>query len=153
MDERANYGEPDLEIDGFQLWIHGREFPQSQDYYDGNWLRITAHCGARGADVWISGSLLMVTDLVSFGKDCEALAIGSTEKATLNPMEPELEISLERSDSLGHFTAVVDITPDHMDQEHRFEFETDQTYLHRLTSQCQQIAKKYPIRGADQIAT
>jgi hypothetical protein len=29
-------GPPSLKLDGFQLWIYGRELPDSQDYYDGN---------------------------------------------------------------------------------------------------------------------
>jgi hypothetical protein len=33
----------------FQLWVHGRQFSEAHDYDDGNWLRVTAHCGASGA--------------------------------------------------------------------------------------------------------
>jgi len=25
-------GEPDLKIAGFQLWVHGRQYPDSEDY-------------------------------------------------------------------------------------------------------------------------
>ena len=46
----ARLGKPDLRVAGFQLWVHGREFPDAQDEWDGNWLRLTAHCGeAAGA--------------------------------------------------------------------------------------------------------
>jgi hypothetical protein len=58
-------GEPALKVAGFQLWIHGRQFPDSTDYYDGNWLRVTAHCGSSGASVWVQGAMLMVTDIQS----------------------------------------------------------------------------------------
>ena len=47
----ADFGEPDLKLAGFQLWVHGRRFPESGGYYDGNWLRVTARCGASGASV------------------------------------------------------------------------------------------------------
>ena len=47
----ADLGVPDLKLAGLQLWVHGREFPESEDADDGNWLRVTAHCGASGASV------------------------------------------------------------------------------------------------------
>lgn len=89
----------------------------------------------------------MTTDVYGFGKNCEELLEGSRENAILNPLEPELDVSVERSDSLGHFLAVVNITPDHMTQEHRFEFEIDQTFLRQIIIQCQLIVKAYSIRG------
>jgi hypothetical protein len=51
-------GPPALQVVGFQLWIHGRQFPDAQDCWDGNWLRVTAHCGANGATVWASGAIV-----------------------------------------------------------------------------------------------
>lgn len=151
MLERVNYGKPDLEIEGFQLWVHGRQFPESQDHYDGDWLRVTVHCGARGADVWAAGSLLTVTELDAFGKECEELLGGRIDTARLDPLEPALDVVIARSDLLGHFTPAVNITPDHLKQEHRFEFETDQTYIREVVAECQAIIKKYEIRGPDAV--
>jgi hypothetical protein len=34
-------GAPDIKIHGLQTWIHGRQFPNEDDYWDGNWLRVT----------------------------------------------------------------------------------------------------------------
>ena len=50
-DTRGTLGSPDISFSSFQLWIHGREFEAAQDYWDGNWLRVTVHYGAAGADV------------------------------------------------------------------------------------------------------
>src|SRR5256885_6731459 len=36
-------GTPDIKLGGLQVWVHGRQFPDAIDYWDGNWLRITAH--------------------------------------------------------------------------------------------------------------
>jgi hypothetical protein len=41
----------------------------------------------------------------------------------------------------------VQITPDHLTQEHSFEFELDQTYLPGIAAQCRTIADAYPVRG------
>ncbi len=58
-------GVPNLKIAGLQIWVHGRERAESYDDSDGNWLMATSHCGESGASVWVSGAILMVTDLGS----------------------------------------------------------------------------------------
>jgi len=140
-------GAPDLKAAGLQLWIHGRQFPDSPDYYDGNWLRVTAHTGATGASVWASGAILMVPDLVRWADQCDALAKGESQDAQLAPMEPELKVRIRQVDHLGHLTMQVLITPDNLTQEHSFEFEIDQSYLAGIASQCRSIADAYPVRG------
>lgn len=140
-------GEADLKVGGFQLWVHGRQFPEAEGYYDGNWLRVTAHCGASGSSVWAQGAILMVTDVKRFGDGCAAMLAGETKSAVLAPCEPELKVSLEASDSVGHIRAQVEITPDHLAQSHRFEFEVDQSYLPGIIRQCSEIVQEYPIRG------
>lgn len=140
-------GEPDLKIAGFQLWVHGREFRDSDDYYDGNWLRVTAHCGASGASVWAQGAILMVTDVAAFGDGCASMLDGTGKAASLSPLEPELEVSLQLADRLGHIRARVEITPEHLRQAHWFKFEIDQSYLPNIVRQCLTIVREYPIRG------
>ncbi|HHI80590.1 MAG TPA: hypothetical protein ENK02_11485 [Planctomycetes bacterium] len=143
----ADLGKPDLKVAGFQLWVHGREFPQSADDYDGNWLRVTAHCGASGASVWAQGAILMVTDIAGFGNASVAMQKGNSKSAVLDPLEPELKVSLEVADGLGHVRVLVEITPDHLAQSHRFEFEMDQSNLTAIIQQCLAIVQKYPICG------
>jgi hypothetical protein len=59
MNDRAlgDLGAPDLKLEGLQIWVHGRQFPDLHDYWDGNWLRVTAHCGGSGASVFTTGSI------------------------------------------------------------------------------------------------
>ncbi len=141
-------GEPALNVAGFQLWIHGRQYPDSQDYYDGNWLRVTTHCGASGASIWVQGAIIMVTDIAGFGEQCDSMLRGNSSSAIMDPFEPELRISLEAIDSLGHIRAKVEITPDHLTQLHKMEFELDQSHLPSIIKQCSAILLKYPIRGS-----
>lgn len=140
-------GEPDLQIAGLQIWIHGRQFPEAEDYYDVNWLRVTAHCSAPDASVWARGAILMVTDIAGFGAECAAMHRGSRQSAALTPLEPELSVLLKMSDSVGHIRAQVDITPNHLLQSHRLEFEIDQSFLPDIIKHCSIILEKYPIRG------
>jgi len=141
------HGPPNLKIDGFQLWVHGREFPDSHDSDDGNWLHVTAHCGGAWSSVWATGPILQVMDIVSWASQCEELAEGTTHSASLDPLEPNLSVVLTRMDTLGHLEMTVQITPDHLEQDHAFRIEIDLSYLKDLVSQCRSIEKDYPIRG------
>jgi hypothetical protein len=147
----SELGKPSLQIAGLQLWIDGRQFPESDDFDDGNLLRITARCGGAGASVAIQGSVLMVTDIERFAKQCEGLYAGASASAILESFEPELRILLERTDRLGHLRAKVDITADHLAQSHRFEFDIDQSYLPGIVDDCAAIIRAYPIRGRESI--
>lgn len=142
-------GEPDLKVAGLRLWVHGRQFPGSQDDYDSNWLRVTAHCGASGASVLAKGAIVMVMDIDGFGAGCAAMLRGESSSAALDPLEPELKVSLDATDSLGHIRVHVEITPDHLMQSHRFEFEVDQSYLPAIIKECSEIVREYPIRGQE----
>ena len=53
MDDKAfaDLDTLDLKLEGLQIWVHGRQFPDLHDYWDGNWLRVTAHCGGSGASI------------------------------------------------------------------------------------------------------
>lgn len=142
----TDFGEPDLQVASLRLWVHGRQFPEANDYDDGNWLRVTANCSASGATVWAQGAILTVTDIAGFGRECTAMLCGKTKSAALAPLEPNLKVSLEATDSLGHIRAQVEITPDHLSQSHRFECEVDQTFLPGIIKQCSEIVQEYPIR-------
>jgi len=142
-----DFGEPSLRVAGFQLWIHGRQFPDSTDYYDGNWLRVTAHCGASGASVWAEGAILMVTEIESFGQQCHRLLRGDVSIASLDPIEPELHLAINSTDTIGHLQVHVEITSDHLSQRHVMEFEIDQSYLPHVIGECARIVEEYPVRG------
>jgi hypothetical protein len=140
-------GEPDLKVAGFQLWVHGRQFPDAQDCDDGNWLRVTAHCGASGASVWAQGAIVMTLDIEGFAKQCRALLQGEATCAALDPLEPELRVALETTDTRGHLRARVEITSDHLAQSHKLEFDIDQSHLPGIINVCARILEKHPVRG------
>jgi hypothetical protein len=141
-----NLGAPDIKLAEFQLWVHSRQFPQDEDFWDGNWLNVTAHCGSQGADVWVNGSILGATDVASWLADLDEMYRKLSGEANLGSLEPELRVVL-KMESLGHVLVRVEITPDHMTQEHVFQFEVDQSYLRRLIEECRKLLAKYPVRG------
>jgi hypothetical protein len=136
-----DFGEPQLEVAGFQLWIHGRQSSNA------DWLSVTAHCRAAGASVWAQGAFIEVTDIKRFGDQCNTMIRRESKSAELAPVEPNLKIILGIADGLGHIDAYVEITPDYVTQSHTMEFSIDQSYLPQIVKQCSAIVKEYPIRG------
>lgn len=145
-DHAEKLGKPDLEVSGLEIWIHGRQFPDSKDYWDANWLNVTAHCGSNNASVWTTGNFIHLSEIAHLIKGVESLYKELKGKAELPCVEPELSLTLEAK-SAGQIEMVVNITPDHLHQTHRFIFDIDQTYLSKLISDCRGILRKYPIQG------
>ena len=138
-------GEPDLQVAGLQLWIHGRQFPESKDYCDGNWLIVTVHCCASGADVWVSGPILNLEELHQWMVDCESMYASLSGEANMECIEPNVSVKLKIT-KLGQIDMWVYITPDHLYQEHCFKFEIDQSYLPGLIKDLKTIFRSYPTR-------
>lgn len=107
---QAQLGEPDIEIAGFQIWVHGRQFPDLHDYWDGNWLRVTVHCGAKGASVWASGSIIHLSELHGWLISIRNMNDTLSGEANLECMEPELSVSI-KAKKHGHIAMEVHITP------------------------------------------
>ena len=143
----AGSEEPDLKIAGLQVWVHGREFPDAADYWDGNWLRVTARCKYAGAQVEIEGPLVHLAELGRFVSGCERLYQALEGSAGLDCIEPNLRVQLSASDKAGHISIVISITPDHMCQEHVFRDEVDQTFLPSIVESARGILNRYPVRG------
>lgn len=77
-------GKPEVKIEGFRLWVHSREHQtHPQAWSASNWLDVTACCEAEGALVHVSGSILVLADLLRWRKDCEGLQQGKLGEAVL----------------------------------------------------------------------
>jgi hypothetical protein len=147
MEKSFEYlGEPDLSIAGLKIWIHKRQFPDSMDYYDGNWLYITATCADKNASVWINGPIILVTDIVFLLNGIETMYSQLSGEAELPCIEPELYVTM-KSQKLGHIEMTVDITPDNLTQKHSFIFSIDQSYLQNAITDCKKILEKFPVKG------
>jgi hypothetical protein len=142
----TDYGRPpQLEVGGFKLWVHGRQFPDSDDSWDGNWLRVTGHCSGAGGSVSVTGSILDAVSVLRFRDQLDSLREALQGEAVLDSVEPNLAVRLRASDGLGHIAARVEITPDHLSEGHWFEYELDQSYLPGVMRQCDAILAEYPV--------
>jgi hypothetical protein len=141
-----NGAEPDFAIGGFSLWVHGWQFKDSNDYYDANWLRITARQKSLGSTVTVSGAIIEAMDLSRFLLEIEELHESLSGEASLDSHEPNLKVVLEAK-AFGHVEMIVQITPDHVSQEHRFRSEIDQSYLSEAITALKAILAVYAPRA------
>jgi hypothetical protein len=129
------------------LWVHGRQFPESTDYWDSNWLRVTASCRAAGAHVWVSGALLRVPDLLRWAEETDALREGRATESHLEPAEPHLGATIRRVEERAPFGMRLAINPDPLAQEHAFELPLTPADLESIARSCRRIIANYPVLG------
>ena len=137
-------GPPDMMLAGLQLWVHGREFPETVEPYDLDWLRTTVHCGAAGATVWVTGTFLGSYALWRWMTECQRFYDTLAGGAALHSDEPDFEAGLTDLGG-GRLELVVRLTPDYLNQKHQFSFKIDQSYLPPMLAQCRQILAAYPV--------
>lgn len=148
--EHESLGEPDLQISGLRIWVHGRQFADSTDYSDGNWLRVTAYCEYPGSSVRASGSIIHLGEIVGLLRGCEQLHETLQGEAALACLEPNLRAELT-AESGGRIAVVLNITPDHLTESHEFRDGFDQTYLPPIISACRTLLEKFPVRVAQNL--
>jgi hypothetical protein len=140
-------GPPSVRLGAFKLWVHGRQFPEAQDRWDGNWLNVTAHCGQAGASVWATGAILDTIGLLRFRDELERLHQTLSGEAVIESPEPNVVVRVAAADGAGHLRVRVEVSPDHLAQGHWFEFEIDQSYLPAVVAQLESVLVAFPVRG------
>lgn len=139
-------GDPDLKLAGLSVWVHGREFENADDFWDGNWLNITARVVAPGAQVEAVGPWLRTNEVAAFLEELALVDRDLRGRAALRCLEPTISAEIECGER-GQIAVRVELTPDQLAQQHRFDFELDQTYLRDVLAGCRRILDSYPVRG------
>ncbi|MFL6707529.1 MAG: hypothetical protein ACJ8HI_04915 [Massilia sp.] len=139
-------GEPDIKLAGLKLWVHGYQFQESHDYWDGNWLNATAICSEGGSSVLVQGDLIRTDEIIRWQRAVEKLGVELTGEASLQCIEPNLAVVLKAA-SRGAVEMEVRITPNQLTQDHTFRFEIDQSYLQPLSSEFARVLRAFPLRG------
>mgnify|MGYP001062776523 CR=1 FL=1 len=135
-----------LTLGDFSLWVYGRSYPDSIDFWDGNWLQCKAQVKVNGASVEVVGTFLRNDELMDFMRGLSRMHDEVAGTAELHCIEPNLGMALA-TDALGHISVEVSITPDHMAQSHHFSFAVDQTFLPPLIKSCERVLDRFPIIG------
>ena len=143
--QKIDFGKPRLHIAGLKLWVHGRQFPAAQDYWDGNWIRVTARCDSPRSSVQTEGAIVHLSELHGLLEGCERLHASLSGVAKLECMEPNLAVYLTAR-TLGHVDVQVRITPDELSERHEFNSSFDQSFLPAIIKDCLGVLGEYPIR-------
>jgi hypothetical protein len=138
--------DPQLQISGLRIWIHGRQFPNSDDYWDGNWLRVTAECRSQGSRVRVHGPIIHLGELSGLSESCKRLYETLSGAACLDCMEPELNVKMTAKGS-GQIELEVSITPDNLNEKHIFRESIDQSYLPSIIASCEAILAEHPVKS------
>jgi hypothetical protein len=138
---------PAIELGDFQVTVHGRQFPDAQDRWDGNWLHVTARCAQAGAIVATSGPILEASDLQRFREALVAFASSGGGEAVLNGAEPHIVVRVSATDGAGEVGVRVDLTPEPRCQGHWFAFAVDPSYLAETIRQLDAVLTAFPVRG------
>jgi hypothetical protein len=146
-EDLAHFGEPNLRIGGLRIWVHGRQFPESDDYWDGNWLMVTAFYRSPRSWVSVEGPIIHGPEFAHLLEECERLYSSLAGAATLPCIEPNLRLAM-KGNGRGQIDVEVVITPDHMKEAHTYHEEIDQTHLPPILQACRAVLSAYPIKGA-----
>jgi hypothetical protein len=140
--------EPSITFGPLKIWVHGRQFPDASDYWDGNWLSATARCDGSGSCVEVSGYFLHLGEIQKWKEGLQEFSRLLTGSVELPTIEPTLRVKIEATGSrTGHLKCLVEITGDHMNEHHRFLLDSDQSYLPGLLAQLGTVLREYPIKN------
>ena len=143
---KDNLGKPNLQIQGLNIWIHRRQFPDELDYWDGNWLVATAHCIKDNSEVWIvAESILRTPELLDLKDELERFQKTYTRNVELLTLEPYLSLKFE-SELTNLLKMKVRISPD-LENYKEFIFEINKNDLEAFIGNLKEITIEYPVRG------
>jgi len=147
MDRSAvtKLGDPTLEVGRLKVWVHGRQFPQSEDYWDGNWLSVTAYYHRSESSVVAGGPIVHLGELWGLYQGILRMHEASAGEANLECLEPNLTVRLEAG-SRGQLKVETSITPNHLSETHKYEDELDLSYLPAIISSFRALFSAYPVK-------
>ncbi len=137
---------PSVAIAGLCIWVHGRAFEERDDYWNGNYLHVTARYQTASSTVRVRGPIFTSLELKRWRDDLVGLHERLTGFARIECSDPELQIRIDAKRH-GHLEMEVIMAPAWR-EEHRFSYiELDQTYLPPLIREIDAVLSEYPIRG------
>lgn len=139
--------EPSIAFGPLKIWVHGRQFPDAHDYWDGNWLSVTARCEGAGSRVQVTDPFIHLGELKKWHEDISRLAHTLKGSAELPTLEPTLKVKItDEGATPGHFSFEIDLSGDHISERHHFSGGLDQSYFPGFLAQLSAILREYPIR-------
>lgn len=143
-------GEPSLVLGKLKLWVHRRQFPHADDYWDGNWLSVTAHYCRHQSSVVADGPILHLGELWVLYQGCLCMHTALKGQAALDCVEPNLSLKLTAG-TTGRIQVETTITPDQLTENHSYIDEIDLSYLPAINAALEAIFNEYPIKEPSEL--
>ncbi len=140
-------GSPDMRLGSLSIWVRGREFSDSRDYRDANWLSVLMQVDAAYAVVQAEGPILHAGELSDLIDGCKRLYRQMTGEFVFDAIEPNFRVKLG-IDVRGQLGVSLDLSADPLAQSHHFEFALDQSYLPAFIAGGENVLLKFPISGS-----
>ncbi len=143
-------GEPSLVLGKLKLWVHRRQFPNADDYWDGNWLSVTAQYHRHQSSVVADGPILHLGELWGLYQGCMSMHKTLKGQATLECIERNLSLKLTAGPT-GRIKVETSITPDQLTESHSYTDEIDLSYLPAINAALESIFNEYPIKEPSEL--
>jgi hypothetical protein len=140
-------GSPDMRLGSLAIWVRGREFSDSLDYRDANWLTVLMQVDAAYAVVQAEGPILHAGELSDMVDGCRRLYREMKGELVFEAIEPNFRLKMA-IDARGQLDVGVDLTGDPLAQAHHFEFALDQSYLPAFIAGGETVLHRFPIKGS-----
>lgn len=140
-------GPPHMQLGSLAIWVRGRQFSDSEDFSDGNWLSVLIQVDAAYTVVQAEGPILRADELSDLVEGCRRMYGALAGEVVLDAMEPNLRLKLAIN-ARGQLDVGVDLTGDHLAQSHHFDFALDQSYLPAFIEGGEDVLRRFPVRGS-----
>ena len=135
--------EPDFSLGPLSIWAKGRPYADADNGWDQAFVEVYARVSLPNAWVEVgSGNGLVSMVLARFVRDLERLDGTLSGKAELQVDWINLTLI---GDGIGHSAVELEIYPGHVEQQHRFRFQVDQTQVRSARQQAKALLAKYPV--------
>jgi hypothetical protein len=142
-----NLEKQDFILGGLQIWIHGRQYPDKTDYWDGNWLVVTIHCGSSSSDVWVKNEpALHLSQLKQWMIQLDLLSNAKEKEITFDDIEPYLKMNL-KMEADNSFKFMVEVAPCSIGKTYTYLFSLCKNDIEQAVSDLRKISMNYPLIG------
>lgn len=136
--------DPDLSLGGFSLWVTGQPYADAEEPYGRDLLGFETLIETPSSTVRAAG-MLSAASLSGFCRDLNAIHEALEGDAVLEAHDGESILILTLAmKPLGHVEAVLDLRSNLGDENHRFAWGLDQTFLKPFAHQVRAFSAAYP---------
>jgi hypothetical protein len=136
----------DIVLGPLAIKIHERSNADADDYWDGNWLVVTASVDFGNSHVSVSGPIIHLPELRRWSQEVGRLYRTLSGEAELKCMEPNLKVTMSMAKT-GALSCKIEITPDPNVEQHVFVVALDQSFLPPMMNSLENAIEAYPIKG------